>query len=552
MKKLLLFLWFLCSLALLSIVPVWGQTILVPIGSGPIATELIPDANMAIVVNRNSNSVSIVKLADNTISKTIQVGTSPTSVAVNPTTNRAVVTNFGSDNVSIIDLSNDTVLATVDVGKKDPANPNFRYSPRDVAIDTSRNIAIIANINGNSITLIDLNTNATVLPAPIQVGANPISVAYDPGKNVALVANFQSNTVTIVDMQSHGRIRDISVGIKPVDIALNLKTRRALVVNQDTNDLTVLNLDDVTSTTANPVTATVAAVGTKPFSVGVNPNTNIAAVVSNGNRNISLINLADNTKFTTVISSIGDNPTHLTVNPVNNTALVSSPTNDSVYIVPLGFLNYLPFALDTEKYRSNLAINNLSSAEANVQIELHDSAGVLLASASAKVPAQGLKQINNINRFLIGSSSVSNTTGMIKLMSDRPLSSFISVIDNSSNDPGLQVGRSSGFSKLLLNSATNAGAFRSRLVILNTGNASAAVTLTARNSEDGETIGTKSGIFIVLNGFFISDNIFSDLGISGKFGPLQIESPNFQSLIAVTLVESDSHTSGFLEAIPIQ
>jgi YVTN family beta-propeller protein len=517
----------------------YGQTILFPIGSGPFGIDLDLDSNLGVVVNRNTNQASIINLADNTIKKSITVGIGPTSVAINPVTNRAVVTNFGSDNISVLDLSGESVIATIPVGK----------GPRDVAIDTTQNRAIVANLNGGSLSLIDLNTNKDLLTTPISVGGNPISVGYYPETNTALVANYQDNTVTEIDLATNSKIRDISVGINPIDIAIDAPTKRALVANSGTNDVTVL---DLTDKLLNKVLATVP-VGTRPFAVGINPTTNIAAVLSNGNKSISLINLSDNTKFTTVISDVGDNPTELAINPKNNTALVTNTSSDSVVVTPLGFLNYLPFALDTEQFRTNLGINNLSAAEADVELVLRDKDGKTVATGSTKVPAHGLKQINSVNQFLLNSGgAVTNTIASLKVMSDQPISSFISVIDNSTNDPGLQVGHASGFPKLLLNAATNVGAFRSTLVVLNLGNTNAALKLTARNNETGEVLGTKEGVLIAVNGFFMSQDVLADLKVSGKFGPIEIESPNLQPLIVVTLVTSDARTSGFLEAVPYQ
>ena len=536
---------------LAGVSPLLAQSILLPIGSGPFAIELNQDATLAVVVNRNTNAISIVNLADNLIKNTITVGTFPTSVAINPTTNQAVVTNFGSDNVSVVDIGSATVVATIAVGKADTSNPNFRFNPRDVAIDTANNIAIVANLNGNSVSLIDLNSNSLVVAEPVPVGTNPISVAYYREKNIALVANYQSNNVSVIDMQNKARIRDINVGLKPVDIALNLQTKKAVVVNSDSNDISVLNLDKVSDLTVDPVEATIT-VGTRPFGAVINPNTNFVAVLSNGSKSISMVNLGDNTKLTTVVTGVGDTPTHIALNPASNTAFVASPTNDSIYSAQLGFVNYLPFAFDTEAFRSNLGITNIGSVEGNLQIELRDKGGNLMASGATKVSARGLKQLNNINRVLLGSDGVTNTIGSLRVTSDQPFSSFISVIDNSSNDPGLQVGRAGGFSRLLINSATNTGAFRSRLAVLNLGNTRAVVKLTARNNETGEVLATKEGIFIELNGFFYTDDVFAELGVENNFGPLEIESPNLQPLIGVTLIGSASRTSGFLEAVPIE
>src|SRR4026209_681899 len=91
-----------------------AQSIFLPVGSGPFAVQVSQDSTQAFVVNRSTNSMSIINLADNTVTKTITVGSGPTSIAINPVTNKAVVTNFGSDTVSIIDIASATVSATVD------------------------------------------------------------------------------------------------------------------------------------------------------------------------------------------------------------------------------------------------------------------------------------------------------------------------------------------------------------------------------------------------------------------------------------------------------
>jgi YVTN family beta-propeller protein len=531
--------------AFLSAEGLWGQSILLPVGSGPFATEVNLQANIALVVNRNTNSVNIIDLATNTLKTNtggsiinIPVGTGPTSVAINPTTNRAVVTNFGSNNISVIDLANYTVAATVPVGN----------NPRAVAIDMTHNLAIVANLNGNSISLVDLNSNTSILPQPITVGANPIAVAYNPENNTALVANFTGNTISVVDLTNKVLATNVSAGLAPVSIALNLETKRAVVANQSTNDISVINLTD------NSVVAGSVAVGAQPFAVAIDTKTNIAAVLLNGSRSIALVDLNPETptKFNTVISNVGENPTGLSVNSNNNTAIVTNPTTDSIYVVPLAFLNYLPFAFDTDVVRDNLGINNLSSTEANVEIALVDKDGKVLKTASVKVPGRALKHITKINQFLFGTSSGTNTRCSIKLMSDQPISSFLSLIDYSSNDPSIELGRSMGYPKFVINAATNVPHYRSQLVLLNLGNTSASVTINVYDSATGQVLTTKTGISIPLGGFYYSDNILTDLALSGKFGPMQIESPNLQPLIGVTILSNANRTNGLFEAVPIQ
>jgi YVTN family beta-propeller protein len=528
------------------------QVISIASGAGPMAAAIDPDANLAVVANRNNNTVSIIDLSSKSVRSTVAVGTTPTSVAINSRTHEAVVTNFGSDDISVIDLDTAEVIATLPVGN----------SPRDVAIDTNNNVAIVVNLNDGSVSLISLSTYGDLLPTPIQVGDAPISVAYNPVNHTALVANYRSGTVSVIDLAKKLKIADISVGSSPVEVAVSLEIARGVVVNQGSNDVTILNL-------LNNSVVTTISVGGKPYGADINPRTKLAAVLSNETRSVSLIYLGDgyagdsaddlgeeekerlNTKLATVISNVGDNPIHLVANPNDNTALTCNLTADNVTVTPLGFINYLPFVFDTDQLRTNLLINNLSSSNANVLLELREEDGDLLASGIFQIGEHGFRQIVNVVQQLMGRAGATGTKAMLKLLSDQPFSSFVSIIDNATNDPSLQVGRASGHSKLFINSVTNMGNFRSSLVILNLANSTATAKLTARD-DIGSILAIKEGISIPQNGFYLREDILAELGVSSGVAALEIESPTLSALVAVNRVESSSRSSGFLEAVALQ
>src|SRR5262245_25949870 len=73
----------------------------------------------AYVANINSDSVSVINTADNTVVQTIDLapfgGDGPAGVAFTPSGTRAYVTNQFSNNVSVINTVNNTVVATIDL-----------------------------------------------------------------------------------------------------------------------------------------------------------------------------------------------------------------------------------------------------------------------------------------------------------------------------------------------------------------------------------------------------------------------------------------------------
>src|SRR5208283_5806461 len=69
----------------------------------------------AYITNAGSNTVSVIDIATNKVTSTLNVGDLPCGVAINPGGKKVYVTNVGSNNVSIIDTTKNKVTSTLDV-----------------------------------------------------------------------------------------------------------------------------------------------------------------------------------------------------------------------------------------------------------------------------------------------------------------------------------------------------------------------------------------------------------------------------------------------------
>ena len=554
-----------------------AQEVLFSPGTFPVYSLVRPTTNQALVVGRNSRELYVVDLGKAAPTykriplyvdgngdpfldgegRPMSVA-SPQVVAVNEVTGKAVVVNTGSDNVSIVNLNheclssddddnlNNECLATeavVPVGTAGSA-------PRSVAIDTDNNIAVIALVNANSVELLDLDTNTPAFPAPIPVGSNPISVAYDQKNDLALVATHGDASLQMVRYNLERNIAtvvgNIFLGSGPLEVTISSELEFAAVAIGPGRAVAVLDTSGIPATLAGLV-----PLNTAPGSVAINPKTGLVAALLPETRTFSLIDPATLRKLTTPSVFVGANPTHISVNPNNNTVLVANPPRDAVEIVPMGFVNYFPLVSDTSQFRTNLGIRNLDEQEATVSISWGNQEGVSSRERTATVGPRGFLQINNVLRFVMEASAVTDTSGSLRVISDRPFNSFISLIDNETQDPSLQVGASQGSPRLLLSSSTNQGRFRTKLVIMNLGSLSAAARIRARDRETGEETGLMGGIQIPPNGFHVTDDVLGDLGLGSSFGPLEIDSPTAQPMIAVALITSTERTGGFLVAVPV-
>lgn len=539
-----------------------AQEVLFSPGTFPVYSLVRPATNQALVVGRDSRALYVVNLSEAAPTYTpIRLDVdgdgnpfldedgqpmsviSPLLVAVNEVTGKAVVANYGSDNVSIVNLETQTTEAVVSVGAPGAG-------PRGVAIDTENNLAIVTLLNANSVQLLDLDTNTLVLPAPIPVGPNPISVAYDQKNDLALVATHGDASLQMLRYNLERNVAivvgSIFLGSGPLEIALSPELERAVVALGVGRAVAVLDTSGLPATLAG-----VVALNTSPGSVAINPKTGLAAALLPETRTFGLIDPATLRKITTPSVFVGDNPSHISVNPNDNTLLVANPPRNAIEIVSMGFVNYFPLVSDTSQFRTNLGIRNFADQEATVAISWGNQEGESSPERTAQVGPRGFLQINHVLRFVMKSSSVTNTSGSLRVISDRPFNSFVSLIDNQTQDPSLQVGVSQGSPRLLLSSSTNQGRFRTKLVIMNLGSLSAAARIRARDRETGEETGLMGSLQIPPNGLHVTDDVLGDLGLGSSFGPLEIDSATAQPMIVVALITSTERTGGFLVAVPV-
>jgi YVTN family beta-propeller protein len=118
----------------------------IPVGTEPLAIAANPNSNKIFVANTDSNNVSVIDGATNSVIDTIPVGSGPHNVKVNPITNMIYVSLF-SGGISVIDGKTDTVVSTIS-----GINPNA------IAINPNTNL-IYATVRGVGVYIINGTTN---------------------------------------------------------------------------------------------------------------------------------------------------------------------------------------------------------------------------------------------------------------------------------------------------------------------------------------------------------------------------------------------------------
>jgi YVTN family beta-propeller protein len=148
---------------------------------------LTSDETRVVVVNREANSLSIIKVKNangNDVSNKlaeIPVGEEPRCVAVSPDDRFAFVTNGISATVSVVNLVQDRVVKTIKVGTE----------PRGCALTADGSLLYVANHTEGTVSIID--TASLTVAGTVQVGGRPFALA------ITDTGSISGDTVFVTD-----------------------------------------------------------------------------------------------------------------------------------------------------------------------------------------------------------------------------------------------------------------------------------------------------------------------------------------------------------------
>lgn len=150
-----------------------------------------PDGTHAYTANYNSNNVSVIDLATNTITGTVPVASGPQDVSISPDGAHLYVTTASANAVAVIDTATSAVTTTIPVGTQ----------PAGIRVNPADGTAYVTNTATDDVSVIDLTTNAVT--ATIGVGDTPYNVDVSPARPIVTGLSPSSgpaaggNTVTI-------------------------------------------------------------------------------------------------------------------------------------------------------------------------------------------------------------------------------------------------------------------------------------------------------------------------------------------------------------------
>lgn len=160
-------------------------------GEYPFGVVLSPDGRTAYVSNQGENTLSVFSVNGTTLTPqgTITVDTHPNNMLVDARHNRMFVANADSDTISVVDLARDTVTNAISVAPYKDANDGSQ--PNNLALSPDGNTLYVTNGGNNDVAVIEVSDHGNFgrVKGLIPTGWYPTGVQVTPDGQRLLITS---------------------------------------------------------------------------------------------------------------------------------------------------------------------------------------------------------------------------------------------------------------------------------------------------------------------------------------------------------------------------
>ena len=344
-----------------------------PHRAGPIrhtssAIGITADGGTLLVVNPDSNSLTLVDTTTRSVHDELAVGVDPRTVAVDDASGRAYVANRGSDSVSVVDLAAGAVIAEVAVGDR----------PYGIAISPAGDRLYVAEQGVDRVRILDADSLAPLATLPTHDRPSGLAISND-GRTL-YVTHLLTNTITVLTVRPfaiylplilkshlppstpHSPFSILQYPASSIRLWPDSNLIQSIVVSPDGGRAYVPHTRSNTANTALTFDTTVFPVvslidlatrqhlvgqqidlGTLdppgvglPFDAAVTPGGQELWVVNAASNDVSVIDLTGQPYQLAAHVEVGDNPRGIVLSPDGGTAYVNNTLDGTVSVVDTG------------------------------------------------------------------------------------------------------------------------------------------------------------------------------------------------------------------------
>ncbi|MDA2929648.1 beta-propeller fold lactonase family protein [Acidobacteria bacterium AH-259-O06] len=301
--------------------------------SSPIT--ITPDGQHVVVINPDSNSLSVVDISSLRVTLEIPVGSNPQTLSLDSSGKWAFVTNKDDDTVSVVDLEAGELITNLPVGDE----------PFGVVVGQGGRV-YVANTGSGTVQIIDQSTWDTLATIPVETGPRGLALSLD--ERSLYVTHFQSGKLSIVNTDTFNVEAVISTGpdsnvsqsilLDPASELAYLPHTRSNATNQallfDTTVFPVVSVVDLSTGEHLRSKRIFLDIVDMPVNLPLDAALTSSGklyVVNAGSNDISVIDL--NARSAVAHLEVGDNPRGVVLSPDEKTLYVSNTLRGTVSII---------------------------------------------------------------------------------------------------------------------------------------------------------------------------------------------------------------------------
>ncbi len=242
------------------------------------------------------------------------------SAAQDAGTGTLIVANMNDNTATVIDVGSGTTLATLPTGR----------APHEIAVTKDGLWAVITNygdrgVTGRSLTVLDLTTVTVARTIPMEIYERPHGVAVLPGDSLVVVTSEVQGVVVLVHLHTGEIVATIPTeGLTSHMLTADARGERIFTTN--IRDGTISELDVVNR-------VHVRTLEVAPFVEGltVSPDGRQVWVGSNREKTVSVVDVEAG-RVVDVLDGFGF-PYRMAITPDGATAVLADPANGEIRIV---------------------------------------------------------------------------------------------------------------------------------------------------------------------------------------------------------------------------
>lgn len=230
-----------------------GRTVFVALSGSPKCPPTMPDEECEkLVADKTADGIAVVDVATRTVTRVLPGGSDPETFDLSADGTRLFVSNEDAGTASVVDVARGTILSTVPVGRE----------PEGVRLHPSGETVWVTGETDHDVTVLSTATGQKT--GRVVVGRRPRDLAFSPDGSRAYVTSEVDGKIFVVDAKALTVLSTIALpeGSRPMGIVLTKDGTRGFVANG--RGATVSEFDPA----SGAVRATVPA-GTRPWGLAL-------------------------------------------------------------------------------------------------------------------------------------------------------------------------------------------------------------------------------------------------------------------------------------------